>query len=157
MKRLTVAMPARWLGTKKQRELLGDVRPLREELEEVVMEAIGRTHGKAGFRLMAMIDGPARIEFYSTKVLPGEHAKNGALCTWDRRNHARIAFSDIVMDGDDDYRLALAIHEIGHALTLDHVRTGDSIMHADLRRPGEDRIRPEWGHDDVRRLKARFG
>jgi hypothetical protein len=155
MKLLTVAWPDKFTGSKKLYAALCQPFQLRNEWNDIVIQAVARTRD---LRLVDLTwkDGPANVEWYSSADLGPDI---GGRCWW-RGQRAWIVLADTRMDRDDDYRLTLAMHELGHSMRLAHPKheddPADTIMHHELKRIGEDEYRPEWGKDDVRRLKAKF-
>jgi hypothetical protein len=125
-----------------------DIHAALMEIERQVGCAVLSPSGTGGQITMRMLDGQPCGG--SGKALDKAHAAGTWTCAGGR---AEIQFRDL---SDPATRYPLILHELGHAMGLDHDDSGDSIM---LPKPPpmvHGQRAPEFTRKDRKALKARF-
>ena len=142
---LTWNAPSRWLGKPEDDDRLGGPGQAPAELVAAFERAVSHARETCDLDIVREADPEARadIEVYSVDRMPSlaEGARNGWVEPVGGREIVllRRGAVDRGRDDLDRFLSALALHELGHALKLEHAEPGrDSVMVVGLRNPGED-------------------
>jgi hypothetical protein len=163
-RRLTVAAPDRFYGSRGMAEKLGWPQPMPETAVSefrLIVETSDQRFGLT-FEMVEERDGRGDIELYCVEDLPefidGDGPiKSGYCMPEGKREYVVVEYR--VLTQSPEFRFALFRHEFGHALKLKHPadKRALSIMVPGLRREGESFYFGDWRGDDIKTLRNLYG